>query len=473
MKTVFISGIFDILHPGHIRFIKFASSLADRLIVGIIPDKNISGGTFINEKIRLESMKSINYVNQAIILNENPEIYIRKVKPDIVVKGDEFKNRLNPEEAEILKYGGKLIFSSGKFNFSTSDLVNAEVKNQDRINLVYPHDFATRHKIKISKLTKILNNCSNLRICVVGDLIVDEYISCETLGMSQEDSSVVFNPIEKKRYVGGAGIVAAHAAALSNNVNLITLTGNDEASQYCDAELEKYGVKCHFIKDDTLETVIKVRYTQYNKTIFRLNHLKQNKTTTKIKNKFVSKVKSFLRSCDLIIFSDFNYGVLSKEIVDQITKEAKKRNIFISADSQISSQLGNINKFKNVDLMMPTEYEIRQSLYNSDDGLVELANKLRNQINIKQLIITLGGDGAFLNLQSKEKIINDHIPALNKNPKNISGAGDAMLVYTSIALAFGANPCESTLIGSLAAAAQVSREGNKPVNVTEIEKLIL
>ena len=123
--------------------------------------------------------------------------------------------------------------------------------------------------------------------------------------------------------------------------------------------------------------------------------------------------------------------------------------------------------------MMPTEYEIRQSLYNSDDGLVELANKLRNKINIKQLIITLGGDGAFLNLQSKEKIINDHIPALNKNPKNISGAGDAMLVYTSIALAFGANPCESTLIGSLAAAAQVSREGNKPVNVTEIEKLIL
>lgn len=472
MKKVFISGVFDILHPGHIRFIKFSGSMGDFLTVGIIADQDIKGQTLINEVTRSEGMKSINYVDEVIILKETPESYIKRMKPEIVVKGDEHKNRFNPEELELIKYGGKLIFSSGKFNFSSNDFINSSLTNIEKSNILIPEDFNKRHNIKVDKITQILKDCFSMRVCVIGDLILDEYNACETLGLSQEDSTVVYNPVKKDRYIGGAGIVAAHAAALSNNVRFLTFTGDDESSNYCFKKLKEYGVKPTFIKDDSLETIVKVRYNAQSKTIFRLTHLKQNFTTIELRKKFIKKIKSILNDIDIIILSDFNYGVLSKEVVDEITYIAREKKIFIAADSQISSQFGNINKFKNVDLIMPTEYEIRRSLNNSDDGLVVLADRLRKEIDIKQLIITLGANGSFLNLKHNSKIINDYLPALNTNPKHVSGAGDAMLVYTAIPLAFGASPWEAGLLGSLAAATQVGRIGNLPVSIDDIKKVL-
>src|SRR3546814_17880212 len=87
----------------------------------------------------------------------------------------------------------------------------------------------------------------SLRVLVIGDLIVDTYIDCDTLGMSQEDPTIVVAPIEQKTFVGGAGIVAAHAQALGAEVDLITVCGADVTAIFASATLDHSNVQTELL----------------------------------------------------------------------------------------------------------------------------------------------------------------------------------------------------------------------------------
>jgi bifunctional ADP-heptose synthase (sugar kinase/adenylyltransferase) len=179
---------------------------------------------------------------------------------------------------------------------------------------------------------------------------------------------------------------------------------------------------------------------------------------------------------DLIVLSDFNYGCLSQNLVNSITDLAKKNKVVIAADSQSSSQIGNITRFKDLDLITPTEREARISINNNNDGLIVLADKILNKSNAKNLIMTLGPDGILINQNinndNKDPRTVDRISAMNQYPIDVSGSGDSLLIVASMPLASGASIWEASYLGSLAAAIQVSRIGNVPIRSNEIINLI-
>ena len=121
-------------------------------------------------------------------------------------------------------------------------------------------EFAERHNFSKSDLTNVIKSLSGLNVTIVGDLIVDEYISCDPLGMSQEDPTLVVTPIEKKKYIGGAGIVAAHAVGLGAKVNLLTVSGDDEERDFAENKLNSYGVNTEFFSDESRPTTLKQRF---------------------------------------------------------------------------------------------------------------------------------------------------------------------------------------------------------------------
>ena len=92
--------------------------------------------------------------------------------------------------------------------------------------------FHNRHNFSSQDILESLHKISSLNICVIGDLIVDEYITCDALGMSQEDPSIVVTPLGTKRFVGGAGIVAAHARGLGASVDFFSIVGNDSSKNF-------------------------------------------------------------------------------------------------------------------------------------------------------------------------------------------------------------------------------------------------
>jgi len=197
--------------------------------------------------------------------------------------------------------------------------------------------------------------------------------------------------------------------------------------------------------------------------------LRQHKISRALQQQALDRVRESLNNAGLVIFSDFNYGVLPQELVDDITKECRRKGIMIFADSQSSTQVGDVSRFKNAALLTPTEREARIALGNHEDGLVVIAEKLRERAQAENIVITLGAEGILIHPRATEKgQLTDRLPALNTAPKDSAGAGDCFLVCTAMALALGRPIWESAYLGSLAAACQVGRIGNIPLSAAEL-----
>ena len=467
MKKAFVFGDFNILHPGHLRLLKFAKESSDFLTVGIFSNQLSNKPLLLDENVRLESIKATSYVDEAFLLNEDVLEYIKRRKPDILVKGKEFENRYNPEEEIMKTYGGKILFSSGEIGFSSLNLLQKDFEISF-LNLSHDNNFIKRHKIDKTKLIDFINRFSDLNILVIGDTIIDEYITCDAIGMSQEDPTIVVTPISNKKFIGGAAIVASHAKTLGANVSYVSVLGDDENYEFTHDYLTSLGINTYLLKDSTRPTTLKQRFRAQNKTLLRVNHLKQHNISKDLEEKILENFVDDLEDYDLIIFSDFSYGVLTKNIIENITLYAKKKSIVMVADSQSSSQIGDISKFKNMDIVTPTEREIRLSINDFESGLVVLSEKLHKKSKSKYIFTALGSEGILIYNSTQNELLTDNIQALNTNAKDVSGAGDSLLTCSSMAKVVGANIWESAYLGSIAAAIQVSRVGNIPIKKEEL-----
>lgn len=468
-RVVFVSGNFNTVHPGHLRLLRFAKECGDLLIVGVV-DHDDHAGILINEELRLEGIKCISFVDYAFILRVPPYIFIEKLKPAIVVKGKEYEFISNPEENILKKYGGKLIFSSGEMRFSSIDLLKKEILESNLSRIVRPMDFLQKHQFSLSDLRVIVDRFKGFRVTVLGDLIIDEYITCDPLGMSQEDPTLVVTPIQHERFIGGAAIVAAHARQIGADVRYITVAGKDASSKFACSKLSEYSVEAEVLEDESRPTTLKQRYRAGGKTLLRVSHLREHEISQTLEMTYLDLIKQALLKTDLVIFSDFNYGCLTQPLVEQTIELCRRKKIMMVADSQSSSQVGDVSRFKGMSLLTPTEREARLAVRDFKSGLVVLAEKLRKKSRAKNIALTLGAEGllAHVGTKNKEEWLTDRLPAFNQSPKDSAGAGDSLLTCSSMAMAVGANIWQSIFLGSIAAACQVSRVGNIPLSSKEL-----
>jgi len=474
MKKVLVTGVFNVLHPGHVRLFRFASECGDHLVVAVQSDKTSTQPIYVNEQLRLEGVESNGYVNQAFITDDDPKELVKSLRPDILVKGREHENRRNPEEEVLAEYGGEILFDSGEVSFSSIDLLEREYKYAVSREWRLSYNYMERHKIESEQLSSYIRNFSKLKVVVVGDLIMDEYIICDPLGMSQEDPTIVVTPINKEIFIGGSGIVAAHAAGLGADVSIISVSGDDLVSEQALEMLNQANVKSHIVKDKHRPTTLKQRYRSRGKTLLRVSHLHQSDINQDLQNKIIEQVNEIISGADLLVFSDFNYGCLPNNIIIEIIKIAKKHSVYIVADSQSSSQIGDISRYRNIDLITPTEREARIAMRDHNSGLVVLTESLRQYSGVKNILLKLGDEGVMIHAGTDQgtAYLTDRITALNSSPKDVAGAGDSMLITSAMTLCLGGSIWEGALLGSAAAAMQVSRLGNRPLNVQDLQAVV-
>ncbi|QBP77621.1 ADP-heptose synthase [Herbaspirillum huttiense] len=467
-RIVFVSGNFNTVHPGHLRLLKFASECGDFLVVGLAGDHVV--GAVLPAQLRFEGVTAISFVDYAFVMESSPEEIVKLLQPAVVVKGGEYESRFNIEQSAVDEYGGKLMFSSGEMRFSSIELLKREFLEPNMSSIVRPLDFPMRHGFTMKDLRAVLNKFRGLRVAVIGDLIVDEYVSCDALGMSQEDPTLVVTPILQERFIGGAGIVASHACRLGAEVSYFSVSGIDAAADFAREKLQEYKVNATIFEDDSRPTTLKQRFRAAGKTLLRVSHLRQHDIDLKLGQRFVEKVKSVLNNCDLVIFSDFNYGCLPQVVVDQLVEACTKRNIPFVADSQSSSQIGDVSRFKGAILLTPTEREARLAVRDNSAGLVMLSEKLRQRSQSSNILLTLGAEGILAHAQSDGEFewLTDRLPAFNTTPKDTAGAGDSLLTCSSMAMTVGADIWQSMYLGSIAAACQVSRVGNIPLSASDL-----
>lgn len=465
-SIAFVSGNFNVVHPGHLRLLKFASENSDVLVVGVNPDGPPE--ITVPATMRLEALEAFKMVDHAVLLDQPLEEFIRQLQPDIVVKGKEHKEHPNVEQDLVASYGGRLIFTSGDVTFSSLGLLQDELKQTGNPQTVKPRDFMVRHGFSLADLRATLALFSGLRVAVIGDLILDAYISCEPVGMSQEDPTIVVTPIEERLFVGGAGVVAAHARGLGAEVRFFTVVGDDKRAEFAIEQLAAAGVQTNFLVDSTRPTTLKQRYRAHGKTLLRVNDMRQHSIDGDLIEQILQRFDDIVDNTDLLLFSDFNYGCLPQPLVDALVERGRAKNIMMVADSQASSQYADISRFKHMTLVTPTEREARLAIRDFESGLAVAAEKLQKTADSRHTVITLGGEGLMIRSWKDGEPHTDQLPVFNPSPVDVAGAGDSLFTSSALAMRAGADIWQSIYLGSIAAGCQVGRVGNQPLSAREL-----
>jgi len=464
---VFISGNFNVIHPGHIRLFKKARQYADRLIVGVYSSTYASQLDLFSDEARVDALHRNNLIDEVLLISSSLKAVLDKVQPDFIIKGREFEERETEESQWANANGKRIIYSDGDPLFSELDILslsNSPSSIQSRMNST-----TEEFNIDISKIKKNLSYLEKLRVTVIGDLIIDEYINCEPIGLSREDANVVLRPIDSAIFFGGASIVARHCRGLGAQVKFVTVAnklGHNVTELSKTMELD--GIELEIVDDFEREEIVKKRFRVDGVSRFRITEGSLEPIHTSIERAIIEKCRSLIADSDLIVFSDFNYGAIPEQLPKLMT-ENREKNCLIAADSQISSQIGSLLKYRNVDLISATEYEARVSLNNQDLGLAKLITSLRKQLQSTNAIIKMGRDGLIYETESELQVTRTGaFKSFNPYPRDVAGAGDSLLATSALLLTSGLSLHEAAFAGSLAAALQVEKIGNLPLTKEDL-----
>jgi bifunctional ADP-heptose synthase (sugar kinase/adenylyltransferase) len=179
-----------------------------------------------------------------------------------------------------------------------------------------------------------------------------------------------------------------------------------------------------------------------------------------------------------VVFADFGYGLITGGLLDLVMGPLRERVPIITAD--VSGRQSNLLRFRNVDLLCPTEREIRETLHDFSSGLGAVVANLLNASDAKQAIITLGKQGLVTFDWPEEsapapnrRLRSEYVPALSTHAIDPLGCGDALLAVASLSLAAGASLQAAAFLGSLAAAVEVQNIGNVPITLDGLLGMIV
>ena len=477
-KVVHSHGVFDLLHIGHIKHFEEAKSFGDVLVVTITPDEFVKKGLnrpAFTTSLRLEALATLETVDY-VAANLWPVAVetIKMLQPAVYCKGPDYMNHVNDitgkigdEQKAVESIGGTIKYTDD-ITYSSSSLLNkfgnvySKTQKSFIEKMLMGQDF---EKIKIR-----LDELQNLKVLVIGETIIDQYVFCEALGKSGKEPVLVLRDLGMDQYAGGAAAIARHLSDFCDAVSLLSMLG--EKKEHEDFVLGSMpdNVETHFIFKENAPTIIKKRYVDHITKSKSLGVYSLNDTQMKVENQdqFDSYLIDLIPKHDLVIISDYGHGFISSKSAKRISKQS----IFSSLNAQINAaNIGyhTMNNYRDMDCAIINETELRHELRDRDTSVELLMKQLAKSLQSKSLVVTQGNVGATLYVSENEEY--HHCPAFAAKVVDKIGAGDAMLALISCSLRSGFEPDLSLFIGSLAAAQSVETIGNStPVNKLQLLK---
>ena len=478
-KVVMCHGVFDVVHPGHVRHLLYAKSKAPVLIASLTSDTHINKGIYrphIPQELRAINLAAYEFVDYVIVdVHETPLENLSIIKPDIFAKGYEYSSsadngsRTNEEIKAVNSYGGEVIFTPGDIVFSSSALINnspPQIRFEKFLSLM------SRFELTFQDLKSALEEFREASVHVVGDTIIDSYTDCTMFGGQTKTPTLSVRFESQKNLLGGAGIVAEHLRAAGAKVKITSVVGDDSLGEFALNSLKRSGIEANIIVDKNRPTVNKNAIVVGGYRLLKIDTVDNRSISDETLDHIAHAIQNSVND-DAIIFSDFRHGIFNKRTIPRLIS-AIPEGIFRAADSQVASRWGNILDFKNFDLITPNEREARFSLADQDSGIRPLASRLFDECLPKLLILKLGDRGILTCMHEKHESSDSFFVMDSFVNRLIDpvGAGDALLSYATLSMVTTQNPVISSIIGNMAAACVCEKDGNQPVTPAEIlEKL--
>ena len=475
-SVIMCHGMFDIVHPGHLRHLMYAKEKADVLIASLTADVHATKADFrpyVPEDLRAANLAALEMVDFVIIdPNATPIEHIKYLQPDYFAKGYEYFSEGVPprtqEEIDTLEsYGGEIVFTPGDVVYSSSRLIESsppKLAVEKLLALMESEGFG------FERLREALAQVRGTRVHVVGDTIVDSYSHCQLLGATAKSPTFSVKHERTEVYAGGAAVVAKHVKAAGGDVSFSTLLGNDASKDFVLGDLEKAGIPVHAHVDRTRPTVQKERFIAGGYKMLQVDRVDNRAISDRVLRTLGDSLAA--SRAEVVIFSDFRHGIFNRKSI-RLLRERIPAGAVTVADSQVSNRWGNILEFTDFDLITPNEREARFALGDQDSVMRPLALQLFRLARCKHLILKLGERG-LLGYRTPGHMPREFftVDSLVDTLVDPVGAGDALLAYASLVLARTGDIVVASILGTIAAAIACEHQGNRPVSPAEVEEKI-
>ncbi len=469
LKIVHCHGVFDLIHPGHIKHFEAAKKFGDYLIVTLTADKYVNKGPgrpVFNEVLRAETIAALQIIDFVSIVHHSLALTaIEAIKPDFYIKGQEYKNSedditggIIDERKKVEEFGGKLAFTE-EVVFSSSKLINRFIDNTNENVKDYLKQ--TREKVSFDKLITDFEMISKLKVAIIGEIILDEYIFVTPLGKASKSTTITAKRLNGELYAGGVLAVANHVSNFVQEVKLISTYGLNFGKNYLSFIKSKLNsnIKFEGIFTPDRPTILKRRYVDntFKHKIFEITEIDDIPLNSEINEQFINKLKDIEKKYDLLIIADFGHGMINNDLVNILTK----KEMFISVNAQTNSANNGFNlllKYSNCDYFSIDENEARLATHDKYTDIDLLLNQLIKKTHANIASITLGVMGTMVGEKSNTFSI---APVLSNEVVDTIGAGDAYLSITSLMAKNGNTPDEIAFVGNAVGAMAVRILGNK------------
>jgi rfaE bifunctional protein nucleotidyltransferase chain/domain len=482
--VVMCHGCFDIVHPGHVRHLRQAAALGDRLLVTVTGDAMMNKGEgrpLIPQELRAENLAAIDCVDWVAIGDEATAVpLLETIRPDVYVKGCEYETSGDPrfaaERSAVEAYGGRVVFTSGDVVFSSSELIES-MERTAHPQHAQLRRLLERHDLRPAALRRTMAGFAGRRVLVVGEAIVDTYVMCDQPAVAGEGPVLTLRPIEYRSFDGGAAIIARHLAAMGARPALLTPLPPGDAADALRRRLEQAGIEVHGMPV-TRGLAEKRRFLVGTTKMMKLDLAEPLVLDTAQRERIVETGLDLARGADALVVADFGLGFFSAPSLAALCRRARAIVPVLAGD--VSGRRAGLLSMEEMDVLCPSETEMREALGAWDDGLSQAVWRLLAHTRSRAAIVKLGADGltAFGRALAEVPAARsapgplpaEYVPALAPHAVDPLGCGDALLAAVTLCLAAGGTLAQGALVGSVAAAVEAGILGNAVVGSAELRR---
>jgi rfaE bifunctional protein kinase chain/domain len=287
-------------------------------------------------------------------------------------------------------------------------------------------------------IDEIFDSFNSLRVLIVGDVMLDAYVWGKVERISPEAPVPVVVAHRREYRLGGAGNVILNVHALGAEPIICSVIGQDTEALNLLGELEKRGLRTDgILQSPNRITTVKERIIAGSQQVVRVDTETDKVITTQEQNQLIEKAKELIPQCQVVLFQDYDKGVLCPNVIKAITDFANSLGI----PTVVDPKKRNFLAYQNITLFKPNLKELKEGLkvdfdVRKEEELKAVVTQLRTALNAKGAFVTLSERGVYIDFLDQQHSVAAH----KREIADVSGAGDTVISIAACAIALGLAP---------------------------------
>ncbi len=316
-----------------------------------------------------------------------------------------------------------------------------------------------------------LKSCDQLKVLVVGDVMVDAYYIGDVKRVSPEAPVPVVDIRQRDRRLGGAGNVVLNLLALGAQVELATVVGADEAGEALMAQLQAHGVGVGAVtQSNARPTTVKTRILSSGQHLLRVDEETTEPLSDREEKNLMASIDRLIERVDAVLFEDYDKGVLTPHLIRQIVGRAKSLGIPTAVDPKFRQ----FHDYIGVGLFKPNVKELQEGLgryvdASSSESVQSAVEELMERLQPDCALVTLSEYGVHVH-QPRAGIQHVRQPAHAREIADVSGAGDTVIAVATCLYALGVDSREVARVANLAGGLVCENVGVVPIDARKLQQ---